>query len=621
MIPAISQPPPALVTETLMSFNSRSRLVVSKNVAPRFRDAPVAWALLAISLLLTVFAWRIATEPSVAHAIESIEPLLVLTTGVVISLLLFFVVVSLSTQRKRAEALVDERTRQLQAAQITLEQSRARFRDLTELSSDWSWETNADCVIERITEGANSLKLVEPKDFVGVRLAVKQGPGTTDEEWAEHIKAVAERRPFRQHTFRILGHDGSTRTLSSTAKPVFDAEGRFTGYIGTTRDVTLDVDARAAVSEAKKRLIQAIEVAPGGISIVDANGCLAESNSASRDARTRNGQFTEIGKPYKDILDQAIKHGGGEIAGDPIPPTGESLYNRLRECGPPFEVRLGRHWYLVRSARLSDDTLVVGSSDITQLKAREREFAEAKDVAEAASRYKTEFLATMSHELRNPLTSIIGALSIIIANPGGALPEKVVRLMNMALDNSRRLVKLINETLDVEKIESGLATFNVAPLKLIDPVRRAVDAMRGLAAGRGISITLDPDSTHEVVRGDADRLQQVVINLLSNAIKFSPPEGNVAVSVRHAGANLRLSIADRGPGIPAAFHTRIFERFAQAPDAGPVKEGSGLGLAIAKSIVVQLGGAISFETAEGQGTTFHVDLPRAAAETAQGEAA
>lgn len=567
-----------------------------------------------------VWALSFAAKPEFVAASESNEAWIAAGAGAAIGILLFIVVGALSTQHRRAEALVSERTKELEAAYMKLEQSDARSRALVELSSDWWWETNADCVIERITAGNEVTAPVDKSGFVGLRLATTKGPGTSEADWTAHVDKVSARRPFRQHTFRIRGRDGFTRTLSSSAKPIFSEDGAFTGYIGATRDVTLEVNTRTAINDVKRRIVQAMDIAPSGISIVDADGRLVESNSASRDARTRNGQYTEIGKQYAEILHDAIVRGGAEIADDPNVPTGASLYNRLRECGPPFECRLGNHWYLVRSARLADDTLVVGSSDITALKAREREFAEAKAAAETANRYKTEFLATMSHELRNPLTSVMGALSIIIANPGAALPEKVTRLIGVALENSRRLVKLINEVLDVERIEAGLAMLNVAPVKLLDVVRPAIEAMNGLGATRGVKISLDPDSSHETVRGDADRLQQVAINLLSNAIKFSPENGEVTVSVRGMGAKLRLSVADRGPGIPEAFRARIFERFAQAESAAPTKDGSGLGLAIARSIVVQHGGAISFETAEGRGTTFHVDLPLPLPET-RGEAA
>lgn len=567
--------------------------------------------------------WRIAfaAKPSFVASGELREPWMVLTGGLAISALVFFLVLSLSNQKRRAEALAEKRTLELRTAQATLELSHARFREFAELSTDWFWETDDKCLITSIHDGANSRRSVDMSQFFGIRLGADRVPGMSDEDWAVLENAVAKHKPFRQCSVTLRGTDRTLRTLTASGKPKFDAAGTFQGYIGTARDITLEVEARNALAEAEQKLLQAMEVAPGGISLVDVNGRLIASNSESRDSRTRNGQYTVIGKAYAEILDEAITRGGGEIAGDPSPLSGATLYRRLLDSVAPFECRLGRHWYLVRSTQLSDGTLVVGSSDITALKNREREYAEARAAAESANRYKTEFLATMSHELRNPLTSIIGALSIIIANPGGTLPEKVQRLMQLALDNSRRLVKLINETLDVERIESGLASFNVAPVKLLDVVRPAIEAMRGLAASRGVRVSLDPASSHDVVRGDADRLQQVAINLLSNAIKFSPENGEVQVTVHHEDNQLRLSVKDHGPGIPETFRSHIFERFAQAPTASPTKDGSGLGLAIAKSIIDQLGGTISFDTTEGQGTVFHVDLPLAAPDAVEREVA
>ena len=348
-----------------------------------------------------------------------------------------------------------------------------------------------------------------------------------------------------------------------------------------------------------RELAAIVDAMPGGVALIDAQGTVSASNAESW-LCCKNG--LDVQTAVEVAVDGKALWIDGESSATDI------LLRRLVGTATVFELCLGERWYQVRTSTLPNGTRAVGSIDITMHKQRAFELEEAKAAAEQASRYKTEFLATMSHELRNPLTSIIGSLGVILGNPGGTLPAKVERLIGIALNNSRRLVGLINEILDVEKIEAGVATFDVKPVKFIDAAREAITAMNGAAEQRRIRVVLDTGSAHDVVRADRERLVQVAINLLSNAIKFSPEGSDVVVALARHGDLIRLSVRDVGPGIAPAFRARVFQRFAQS-DEGKAEGGSGLGLAIARSIVVHLGGAISFDTAEGVGTTFHVDLP------------
>ena len=225
-------------------------------------------------------------------------------------------------------------------------------------------------------------------------------------------------------------------------------------------------------------------------------------------------------------------------------------------------------------------------------------------------RVKDEFVATVSHELRTPLTSIAGSLGLLIGGAAGPLPPGAARLLKIAYSNSQRLVRLINDILDIEKIESGRATFDLKPVDLRALVEQAIEANRGFADGFGVRMRLDPHPASAVVRADADRIIQIVTNLLSNAIKFSPVGEEVVVAVEHRGAVARVCVCDRGPGIPDSFKSRIFEKFAQAETSGVrQKGGTGLGLNIVKQIVDHHGGTVGFEPAPGGGTVFYFELP------------
>lgn len=224
---------------------------------------------------------------------------------------------------------------------------------------------------------------------------------------------------------------------------------------------------------------------------------------------------------------------------------------------------------------------------------------------------KDEFVSTVSHELRTPLTSIAGSLGLLAGGAAGALPEKAARLIQIAQANSQRLVRLINDILDIEKIESGKLRLDMSPLDLREIAQRSLEGVHGYASELGVNLTL-LEGEPVLIRGDGDRLIQVVTNLLSNALKFSPRGGAVKVTVDPETRIARLSVADEGPGIPDAFRARIFSKFAQADGSDTrAKGGTGLGLAIAREIAERHGGRLWFESAEGHGATFHLDLPLA----------
>ena len=242
-----------------------------------------------------------------------------------------------------------------------------------------------------------------------------------------------------------------------------------------------------------------------------------------------------------------------------------------------------------------------------------RVVAAVRDITERrrVERMKAEFVSTVSHELRTPLTSIAGSLGLLTGGAAGALPDKAGRLVAIAHGNCQRLVRLINDILDIEKMESGAMAFVMAPLPLDGVVRRSIDGLQGLAGELGVRFDLAVEPGLELAVGDADRLTQVVHNLLGNAAKFSPPGGVVEVALGRAGAGkVRLSVRDHGPGVPEAFRERLFSKFAQA-DASDTrrKGGTGLGLAITKEIVERHGGRVWYEPAVGGGACFQVELP------------
>ncbi len=223
---------------------------------------------------------------------------------------------------------------------------------------------------------------------------------------------------------------------------------------------------------------------------------------------------------------------------------------------------------------------------------------------------KTEFVSTVSHELRTPLTSIGGSLGLLASGAVGPLGEKAARLVQIAHSNCERLIRLINDILDIEKIESGKMHFDMRRMRVTPLIDRVVAANAQFAANHGVTLRAQPPAWPLVVEGDADRLEQLITNLVSNAIKHSPRDGTVDLIAHQHGQSVRIDVCDRGGGIPQEFRSRIFGKFAMADGSdNRARGGTGLGLSIAREIAQRHGGTLTFADRAGGGTTFSVDLP------------
>ena len=221
---------------------------------------------------------------------------------------------------------------------------------------------------------------------------------------------------------------------------------------------------------------------------------------------------------------------------------------------------------------------------------------------------KDEFISVVSHELRTPLTSIRGSLGLLASGVLGPMPESGQRMLDIAVSNTDRLVRLINDILDIERIESGKVSMDKKICDSANLVRQAVEVVQPIAAKSNIALRASADSVR--LRADPDRLVQVLTNVLSNALKFSSPGKSVEISAHRQGSELAIRVTDEGRGIPPDKLEAIFGRFQQV-DASDSREkgGTGLGLAISRSIVQQHDGRIWVESTLGVGSTFTVAIP------------
>lgn len=244
------------------------------------------------------------------------------------------------------------------------------------------------------------------------------------------------------------------------------------------------------------------------------------------------------------------------------------------------------------------------------------EAEDAKESAEQLTQVKTDFISTVSHELRTPLTSILGSLGLVCGGVTGELPTQAASLVSLAYKNGQNLLLLINDLLDIDKIESGNMEFNFKNTDVMAVVDEAINRFGGFATAHNVTFKITQHLKTTTINVDAHRLMQVMSNLLSNAAKFSPQDSTVEISTSLNNNKARISVRDHGTGIPENFIPKLFDKFTQSDSSDTrIVGGTGLGLSISKAIIEQHGGDISVESELGEGTTFHVDLP-IAAETA-----
>jgi signal transduction histidine kinase len=228
---------------------------------------------------------------------------------------------------------------------------------------------------------------------------------------------------------------------------------------------------------------------------------------------------------------------------------------------------------------------------------------------EAASQHKSEFLANMSHELRTPLNAIIGFSQVLRDEMIGSVNEKQAEYLDDIISSGEHLLSLINDVLDLSKVEAGQVELQMHPFSLREALERGVVMVRERATEDGVRVAFAVDPEVDVVDGDERRIKQVIFNLLSNAVKFTPAGGEVDVSATRANGEVRISVADTGPGVAPEDRDRIFEEFQQSETGVGQREGTGLGLALSKRFVELHGGRIWLESELGRGSTFTFALP------------
>jgi len=406
--------------------------------------------------------------------------------------------------------------------------------------------------------------------------------GKLDPYEKEHIRKDGSLVPVRISGKRVV-HDGETFNLSTVEDISEYVKGKKTSAELEFQKKALDEHAIVSITDVKGNITYAndkfceISGYPRE-ELLGQNHRLLKSEEHSDEFFKNLWRTIANGKPWHGEIKNSRKDGGYYWVEASIVPF-------LNEQGKP-------------------DKYVGIRTDITARK--------------DAERAKAEFVSTASHELRTPLTSIKGALGLIKSGTLDDNSDKLRSMVNIAYNNSERLVLLINDILDMEKLEAGKMRFRMEPTDIAALLEEAVAANTGYGDEYGVTFTCFGTDTPAFVNVDKNRLMQVMANLLSNATKFSPRDGVVEVSLTRRDGDIRISVKDYGSGIPEEAQETIFEKFTQADSSDQrQKGGTGLGLSIVRMIVEEHDGHVGFTSTVDEGTTFYVDLPEMEAKSVQ----
>lgn len=351
----------------------------------------------------------------------------------------------------------------------------------------------------------------------------------------------------------------------------------------------------------QRRLVELVLASTGeGVVGADRDGVIVLANAAAR---------RMLGRRESDLVGHRLHEVAHHSHDDGTPyPADECPVERARRDGVPLATSPATYWRRDGSqvpVEVSVAPMVVGEEVYGSVTT----FRDVSD-REQVEELKRQFTAVVSHELRTPLTSVKGSLGLLRAGVMGPLTDEQQRLLAMADDNADRLRLLVDDLLDLERLDAGRMPMRPERIDLADVARHAAESLDGAARAAGLELTVAAEPVE--VLGDPHRLGQVAANLLSNAIKFSPPGRPVRVLAGQAGGQAYLAVSDRGRGIPADQLEAVFERFRQvSPEDSRKQSGTGLGLSIVRGIVERSGGRVEVDSELGFGTTFTVRLPLA----------
>lgn len=502
-------------------------------------------------------------------------------------------------------------------AKATLRKTNRRFKAIAETASDWFWEMDPDLRFSKMSDRYFDVTGLSPKDRIGKTRPESVGPALLKKDadrWNEHLAMLDARQPFSNFEYTFMAPDGSERHVRINGTPIFDDNGNFEGYCGTGTDLTASVEAQRKIGHEQQLFMGAVESMSDAFALFDPDDRLVFCNERFRNINPGLAKVLAPGMTFEAMVRNNLEHGRLiEALGREEEYIRERLARHQSPKEPTLSQRKDGRWLLIKEEHAPDGSTFLINTDVTKLKQREEALQRAKETAERASGFKSDFLAKMSHELRTPLNAVIGFSEVLKNELFGPIGN--AQYLDYAEDifrSGRHLLDLINDVLDVSKIEAGKYQLNLGDVDLTTLVRETTRSVRAQRSQKELQLRTTVARNLPNIRADERAIRQILLNLLSNAIKFTPEGGRIRVrAAQDRYGDIRIVVSDTGIGIPKDKIETVLTPFVQLGSIDIANGGgTGLGLPIVKTLVQLHGGTLELKSAHGAWTRVSVRLPK-----------
>jgi PAS domain S-box-containing protein len=506
----------------------------------------------------------------------------------------------------RVEVFQEGLKQEVEMRTFELKEEQQQLLSIFNASADGIITIDEKGIIQRLNPAVSSLFGYQESELVGVNIELllcaqdrKHHQNYIDESTLYSARIINKTRQLW-----ALHKDGHEFAIDLNVAPI---KGDKKGFVGVVRDISDRVELEKEREKAAAELKNVIETTAEGFIKFNNEGVIEQVNNAFCEmlGKTSNGL---IGKKFHQLIHKDdLNHFFNEKKLCDV--------NGQHSCQIKLNTSSMVGKFLIKATRVYSDKNIgeyyfAFISDITENYHYQKQLLAARNEAEKANLAKSEFLSSMSHELRTPLNAIIGFAQLLSSSKREVLSDRQNTQVSHIFKGGQHLLTLINDILDLSKIESGKISLSIEPVDPIPVIKECLSFVKGLAEDKQVKLyDVECKNAEYLIDTDRTRLKQVLLNLINNAIKYNVKNGSVSLGVYQHMQYLKILVTDTGIGIPNNLQEGLFKPFSRLGNENSEIEGTGIGLALTKKLVEEIGGKVGFESIESKGSTFWVEFP------------